>query len=65
MLVIGFHVTGAHAQLRSTSFLDRVVTHLELVNPSEPSVRCRMLYLGVWFVTCAIVVGDSLTTSHY
>ena len=53
MLVIGFHVTGAHAQLQSTSCLDRVVTHVELVNPSEPSVCCRMLYLVVRFVTCA------------
>ena len=62
--VIGFHVTGAHPQLWSTSGWKCVVTHLELVNPSEPSVYCRMLYLGVWFVTCAIVFRDSLTTSQ-
>ena len=65
MLVIGFHVTGVHAQLQSTSSLDRVVTHVDLVNLSEPSVRCRMLFLVVWFVTCTTVVEDSLTTSKH
>ena len=35
-----------------------------LVNPNETSVRYCMFYHIVWYVTCTIGVGDSLTTSQ-
>ena len=35
-----------------------------LIGVIESKVHYCMLYLVVWFATCAIVVGDSLTTSQ-